>query len=106
MSKAITRLVVYRPKAGHQAALETILRKHGAVLRQTGLITQEPVRLHRAQDLSREGAPPPPHFVEIFQWRDSEAAEAAHQLPEVMAVWETIGPHVDQMTLTTLEAVA
>jgi hypothetical protein len=86
--------------------VEAILNKHGSVLRHTGLVTGEPVRLFRAQDLSREGAAPPPYFVETFQWRDDEAADLVHQTPEVMAVWETIGPHVDQMTLTTLEAVA
>lgn len=104
MSNPVHRLVVYRPKAGHQDALLAILRKHGPVLRATGLLTDEPVRIHRATDLERQGTPAP-YFVETFQWRDVAASDRAHQIPEVMAVWETMGPHIESMTLTTLEAL-
>ena len=100
----VSRLVVYRPKKGKDAILEAILHKHGPTLRSTGLITDEPVRLWRATDLRREGEPQP-YFVETFQWRDEKASDIAHQTPEVMAVWETMGPHLDGMTLTTLEAL-
>jgi len=37
--------------------------------------------------------------------KDGTSADTAHQLPEVMAVWETMGPHMESMTLTTLEAI-
>ena len=106
MSSPVTRLVVYRPKPGQQSQLEAILKRHGPVLRATGLLAPEAVHLYRAQDLRREGPPAEPYFVELFHWRDAEAAEVAHQVPEVMAVWETIGPHVQEMILTTLVAVA
>jgi quinol monooxygenase YgiN len=107
MSKTtpVNRLVIYRPKTGKYAELESVLKKHGPVLRQTGLITEEPVRLYRATDLRRHGEPEP-YFVETFQWKDSAASDAAHQTPEVMAVWETMGPHMEGMTLTTLEPIA
>src|SRR6266852_4737937 len=98
----VNRLVIYRPKKGKESALEPILHQHGPVLRRSGLITDEPVRLWRATDLRREGEPEP-YFVEIFQWRDENASDIAHQTPEVMAVWETMGPHLEGMTLTTLE---
>ena len=105
MSKPVNRLVIYRPKADHHAALEAILRKHGPVLRATGLITPEPVRLSKATDLLRGGVTVP-YFVETFQWRDENAADSAHQIPAVMAVWETMGPHLETMTLTTLDPLA
>lgn len=101
-SGPVNRLVIYRPKKGKESTLEAILHLHGPVLRKSGLITDEPVRLWRATDLRREGAPEP-YFMESFQWRDEKASDIAHQTPEVMAVWETMGPHLEGMTLTTLE---
>ncbi len=98
----VHRLVVYRPKKGRANALAAILRKHGPTLRKSGLITDEPVRLWRATDLRRDGQPEP-YFVETFQWRDEKASDIAHQTPTVMSVWETMGPHLEGMTLTTLE---
>ena len=98
----VNRLVIYRPKKGSASKLEAILQKHGPTLRSSGLITDEPVRLWRATDLRGHGEPEF-YFVETFQWRDDEASDIAHQMPEVMAVWETMGPHLEGMTLTTLE---
>ena len=104
MSKPVTRLVVYRPKPDHADALFAILQKHGPTLQSMGLITDEAVRLYRATDL-RQNATADAYFVEIFQWKDEQASDLAHQMPEVMAVWETMGPHMQDMTLTTLEPV-
>ncbi len=102
MPNPVNRLVIYRPKDTHHDALEAILRRHGGVLRGTGLLTDEPVRVSRATDVRSDGATDS-YFVETFQWRDEKAADLAHQIPEVMAVWETMGPHVEVMTLVTLE---
>jgi len=100
----VNRLVIYRPKKGSFDALRAILVQHGPTLRRTGLITDEPVRLWVGTDLVRHGTTEP-YFVESFQWRDGQAADIAHQTPEVMSVWETMGPHLEGMTLTTLEPV-
>lgn len=102
MSNPVHRLVTYRPKAGQADALLAILQMHGLVLRKVGLITDEPVRIYRATDLRREGTAEP-YFVEEFHWKDAQSSDVAHQTPEVMAVWETMGPHLQDMTLTTLE---
>jgi hypothetical protein len=100
----IDRLVTYRPKRGHEDALAAILRSHGPALRKCGLLTDEPIRIWRAIDLRGDGEPGA-YFVETFQWRDQKASDLAHQLPEIMAVWETMGQHLAGMTLTTLEAL-
>jgi hypothetical protein len=105
MSKPVNRLVIYRPKQGHADQLLAILIDHGPTLRKVGLVTDEPVRLFRASDL-REHGEPAPYFIETFQWRDDKASDLAHQAPEVMAVWETMGPHMESMTLTTLEPIS
>ena len=98
----VNRLVIYRPRKGHESDLAAILQKHGPTLRKSGLITDEPVEVWRATDLQYQGEPSR-YFVETFQWRDEKASDIAHQTPEVMAVWETMGPHLEEMTLTTLE---
>jgi len=102
-TRPVDRLVIYRPKAGQLAALETIVARHGAVLRASGLLTDAPVQVHRATDLRKPDAGAV--HVERFQWRDGGASDLAHQLPEVMAVWETMGPHLADMSLITLEAL-
>jgi hypothetical protein len=105
MSKPVHRLVIYRPKAGHHDQLLAILEKHGPALAKTGLITDDGVKLYRANDLRRHGDPEP-YFIELFYWRDDKASDLAHQAPEIMSVWETMGPHMEGMTLTTLEPIS
>jgi hypothetical protein len=95
--------VIYRPKPGSLAQLEAIVTRHGPVLRQVGLITDDPVRVYRATDLRKPDGEP--FLIEEFVWRDGAAADIAHQSPEVMAVWETMGPHLEDMTLITLDAI-
>jgi len=104
MSSPVHRLVTYRPKQGHLEPLKEILKKHGPTLRKTGLLTDDPVRVYVAQDLQRHGITEP-YLVEEFMWKDAAASDLAHQTPEVMAIWETMGPHVADMTLTTLSPV-
>jgi hypothetical protein len=104
MSSPVHRLVIYRPKQGHFEELKKILLQHGPVLRKLGLLSDVPVRLYTATDLRQHGTAEP-YFVEEFEWRDDKASDLAHQSPELMAVWETMGPHMTDMTLTTLEAI-
>ena len=44
-------------------------------------------------------------YIEYFQWKDGTCSDRAHETPEVMAVWETMGPHLADMTLITLDAL-
>ena len=105
MSNPVNRLVIYRPKAGHADQLLTLLKKHAPVLREVGLLGSKPIELYRASDLSRGGPPTAPYFIEIFQWKDQAASGIAHETPAVMNVWETMGPHIETMTLTDLEPI-
>jgi hypothetical protein len=36
-------------------------------------------------------------------WRDDEASNIAHQTPEIMAIWEPMGPLLEELKLTKLE---
>ena len=42
-------------------------------------------------------------FIELFQWRDGEAVNEAHVLPEVMAVWEPMGALTEGMEFFDVE---
>lgn len=94
--------VTYRPKKGKESELRALVEKHWPVLNDLGLVTKDPARVYRATD-KRSGQV---YFIEIFSWRDQKAPEIAHQTPEVMAVWETMGPVMEGMELAALEPLS
>lgn len=91
--------VTYRPKNGKEEELFALVKRHWPVLNDLGLATKDPARVYRATD-KRSGAV---YFIEIFSWRDAEASGIAHQTPEVMSVWETMGPVLEGLELAALE---
>jgi quinol monooxygenase YgiN len=92
-------LVTYRPKEGKGEELYSYVRKHLPALRQTGLLGEGPAEVFRATD-KRSGKQ---YFVEMFSWRDEQAPNIAHQLPEVMAIWEPMTPLLEGLELAVLE---
>lgn len=95
----VTNLVTYVPKAGKEAELLALVKKHEAALRSVGLVTAEPFRVWKAFDI-RKGST---SFVEYFQWKDGTSSDLAHQTPEVMAVWEPMGPILADLTICEVE---
>lgn len=91
--------VIYRPKKGREKDLEAMVRKHWPALDGVGLVTKEPARTWRATD-KETGAV---FFVEMFSWKDGEASGLAHQTPEVMAIWESMGPLLERLELARVE---
>jgi hypothetical protein len=79
--------VVYRPKKGKEEELFLLVKKHWPVLKKVGLVSGD-VQVYRANDKQTHQV----YFVEIFSWRDEAAAGLAHQMPEVMSIWEPMGP--------------
>ncbi len=98
-SAPVPTLVIYRAKKGKADELLALVKKHAPALRGVGLITDEPVRTWRAHDKRADAT----CFVEMFAWRDGEASGLAHQTPEVMAVWEPMGPVLETMSILELE---
>lgn len=90
-SKPVMMHCVYRPKAGQEEALFELVRRHWPVLRDAGLTTDEPALVWRATD-KRSGRV---SFIEVFSWKDDQASGLAHQLPEVMQIWEPMGPMIE-----------
>lgn len=102
MKKAVQMHVTYRPKPGTEEKLLELIKKHGPALKSSGLLVGELPVIYRATD-KRSGDK---FFIETFSWRDADAPEAAHQMPEVMAVWEPMTPLLAGMQLAVVEQVS
>jgi hypothetical protein len=92
-------LCIYRVKTGKEADFKKLLQKHGPALHKAGLTAQELPKIW--QSTTREGKTV---FIELMQWKDENSASAAHQMPEVMAVWEPMGGLADHMEFLDLQA--
>lgn len=72
-------VVGYKPKPGKDNELRELIAGRVPLLRKLGFATDRTPILMR----SRNGT-----FVEIAEWASDEAIEAAHEHPEVLAMWE------------------
>jgi hypothetical protein len=95
----VANMVTYVPKQGKEAELLELVRRHETALRSVGLVTAEPFKVWRAFDI-RKGRVA---FMEYFEWKDGRAPDIAHQTPEVMAVWEPMGPVLEDLTICEVE---
>ena len=95
----VTNIVTYVPKPGKEAELLALVKKHEPALRKVGLVTAEPFKVWKALDIRKERVA----FIEQFQWKDGTASDTAHQTPVVMAVWEPMGPVLEELTICEVE---
>jgi hypothetical protein len=95
----VLTLVKYIPKSGSEDALVELVHRHWPTLRRLGLATASQPQLFRGVDKESGRVA----VFELFEWMDASSSDTAHQTPEVMAVWEPMGPLLDGMELTRLE---
>ena len=81
-----TSLCIYRVKPGSESAFKRLLAKHWPTLRRVGLGADVPSTIYQGLEGDKK-----PIFVELLHWKDAHGAERAHELPDVMAVWEPMG---------------
>ena len=93
-------LCIYRVKEGKEEEFRPLLEKHWPTLNRIGLVTADPARRYATQDKSQRKC-----FVELFEWKNGKAPQTAHELPEVMAVWEPMGALVDDMEFLDLDTL-
>lgn len=86
-------IVAYKPKPQMDEKLLAAVKKHVAILRAENLVSDKPAYLMRAKDGT---------VVEVFEWRDAAAIEAAHKSPAVLALWNEFGAACDFVPLTSL----
>ena len=75
---SIMVIACYRPKPGKDDDLLALMKTHLPVLRAEGLVGDGPSLCGRAPD----GV-----IVEVFQWKSRDALDAAHNNPQVLALW-------------------
>ena len=95
---AVDVLCIYRVKKGKEAEFKKLLKQHGPALKSAGLSSDMAPKIWKAES----GRKPGTIFVEHMQWKDESSAHAAHQMPEVMAVWEPMGNLTDAMEFLDL----
>lgn len=86
MSQPVTVLCTYRVLPGKEADFEGILAQHYPALRGADLATEMVPLIYRGSDGTGGTV-----FFEVFEWRDADAPNIAHQSPAVLAVWEPMG---------------
>jgi hypothetical protein len=93
------RIVIacYRPKAGQQEALHTLMQTHVKTLRSLGLVTERAPITMQAKDGS---------FVEVFEWVSADAIQAAHGNPVVLKMWEAFGHACEYVPVTAIPEAA
>ena len=82
----ITSLCIYRVKPGAEPSFRELLAKHWPALRRVGLAADVASTVYEGTEGENQ-----PLFVELLHWQDAEGPNHAHELPEVMAVWEPMG---------------
>lgn len=85
-------IAVYRPKDGRAQELLELVRDHVPSLRRLGLATGRPAVAMRAGG---------GEIVELFEWK-SGAIAAAHEHPEVQALWARFAEVCDYAPLQSL----
>jgi hypothetical protein len=96
---AIT-LCRYWVKPEKEAEFRALLARHWPVFTQLGLVADEPPHLvFRGEEKGRL------FYLEIFPWKDAQAVERAHSLPEVAAVWEPMGECCTEMEFPNVEPI-
>lgn len=91
-----TNICTYRVKDGARENFIELLKKHWPTLNKNGLATDTPAIFFEATiDEKDQHSEKGTTFVEIFCWSGPEASSLAHQMPEVMAIWETMGGLVE-----------
>ena len=86
-----TVIAIYRVQAAKEGEFIALLVKHYPTLAKLDLVTATEPIVYRGNEQGGGLI-----VFEIFEWKDSKAAQTAHELPEVMEVWEAMGTMVEE----------
>lgn len=71
-------IACYRPKPGKEGDLLALMKTHLPILREEGLVGDDPCLCGRAKDGT---------IVEVFHWKSQAAIDKAHENPAVLKMW-------------------
>ncbi len=86
----------YRPRSGREEDLADLVRRHHPTLLRLGLATTRAPVVCRAADGT---------VIEVFEWVSAEAAQRAHDVPEVRAIWGPMEECAEFASLSSLSEV-
>ncbi len=86
-----TVVCIFRVRAGKEDEFAKLLANHWPTLHRLELATDKPPQHFRGSEKSGGSI-----FFEIFEWASADAANSAHEHPEVMALWEPMGMLTEQ----------
>ncbi len=86
-------IAAFKPKPGKARALQQVVEKHWRVLDAEGLVSDRPRQVMQAADGT---------IVEVFEWRSTEAINAAHDNPAVRALWVEFDAACEYVPLASL----
>ena len=90
-------IVAYRPKSGKAAELLELVRNRVPTLRVEGLVTDRAPIIMRAADGT---------IIEVSEWKSQAAIEAAHENPNVLAMWDRFYAACDFVLLKDVREAA
>ena len=86
MSTPVTCMCTYQLKEGAEDDFSKLLETHWPTLHNLELVTDDEPLIYKGKN--SDGSV---FFTEIFTWQDEAGPSSAHELAEVMAVWEPMG---------------
>lgn len=79
MNKPAIVFALYKPHAGKEAELLSLVRRHYPTLRKYELATARVPIVSRSSNGT---------IIEVFEWVDELSHKRAHEHPEIAAIWE------------------
>ncbi|MDF1838986.1 MAG: hypothetical protein P1V35_14035 [Planctomycetota bacterium] len=86
-------IALYTPRAGCESQLLELVRIHHHVLSEQGLVSDRQPYVLRSSNGT---------LLEIFEWKDNAAIEAAHTNPAVAELWQRFGAVAEYSSLKSL----
>ncbi len=97
MVKPAIVFALYKPHAGKDAEMLTLVKRHYPALRKCELVTDRTPIVSRSENGT---------IVEVFEWVDEHSHKLAHEHPEIAAIWERMAVIGDMPKLGSLPECA
>jgi hypothetical protein len=91
----------YWVKPEKEAEFRRLLERHWPTFTKLGLVGEKPPHLI-FRGTEKDGRI---FYVETFAWKDTDAMQRAHSLPEVASVWEPMGNCCTSMEFPFVEQI-
>ena len=86
-----TVICTFRVRNDSMTTFRELLDRHWPALRALELVTDTPEQVFVRDDEHDDS----PMIVSIFEWASEDAAERAHDHPEIAEIWEAMDPRCE-----------